>query len=156
MMLVQLHKPGILRRNRQGNSQEIHPIHAAPRTRKLRIRNAIRCATERERERESMGGRGIWGASARDIIEGGRGGMVRMTLGASSRAEESSERRSKQRSASGGFCLADATTDSSCATSAPNRDSGMGSPAAPPRFAMVGRREEEGGGNGRATGSIEI
>jgi hypothetical protein len=79
-----------------------------------------------------------------------------VSLGASSRAEESSERRSKQRSASGGFCLADATTDSSCATSAPNRDSGMGSPAAPPRFAMVGRREEEGGGNGRATGSIEI
>ena len=55
-------------------------------------------------------------------------------------AEESSERRSKQRSASGVFCLAEATTDSSCATSAPNRDSGMGSP--PPLFAMGwGRRE---------------
>jgi hypothetical protein len=39
-------------------------------------------------------------------------------------AEESSERRSKQSSASGVFCLADATTDSSWATSAPNRDTG--------------------------------
>lgn len=86
----------------------------------------------------------------RSGARGGRGGEG-VTLGASSRAEESSERRSKQRSASGGFCLADATTDSSCATSAPNRDNGMGSPPPPPpplpttpRFAMRG----DGGGGG--------
>ena len=71
-----------------------------------------------------------------------------VSLGASSRAEESSERRSKQRSASGGFCLADATTDSSCATRAPNRDSGIGSPPATPRFAM--RKVGEEGAGGRA------
>jgi hypothetical protein len=68
------------------------------------------------------------------------------TLEASSMAEESSERRSKQRSASGGFCFADATTDSSCATNAPKRESGMGSPARP--FAMV-----RGGGNRQGAGS---
>jgi hypothetical protein len=68
-------------------------------------------------------------------------------------AEESSERRSKQRSASGGFCLADATTDSSWATRAPNRESGMGSPPPPPPFAMGSRGcERREGGNRKRDG----
>lgn len=51
-------------------------------------------------------------------------GSGRMTLVSSSMAEMRSERRSKQRSGSGDLWVAEATMDSSCATSTPKRDSG--------------------------------
>lgn len=48
----------------------------------------------------------------------------KVTLGSSSMAEMRSERRSKQRRASGGCWAAEATMDSNCATSTPNRERG--------------------------------